>query len=88
MVEPFSEASQQIAEDLTATAIRVMIDAGLSPLEVAHSLIHAGLDFMPAAACAECLEGEYYAVLDAVEDRIDGIGDLLPGVDVAMGCVH
>jgi len=39
-----------IAERITGEAIRAMLEAGLCPQEPAHSLVHAGLDFLARGA--------------------------------------
>jgi hypothetical protein len=87
-IEPFSDASQRLAETRIGAAIDDLTDVGLSVREIAHSLICAGLGFMPAGCCAECLEGEYRAVITVVEDRIDEIPNPVPGTDVAVSGEH
>jgi hypothetical protein len=62
-LEPFSTETQELAEEITGRAVRAMTEAGLGALEIAHALCHAGLDFLPAACCRECLEREYLAVV-------------------------
>jgi hypothetical protein len=85
---PFSATSQTIAELITAGAIRTMARSGLTPLEIAHSLIHSGLDLLPAVACPCCLAGEYEAVIEATADRLADIPAPVPGGDVQGESVH
>jgi hypothetical protein len=88
--KPFSKASGRLAEEITGRSIRAMQDAGLGPVEIGHSLIHAGIDWLPAACCAKCLEGEYRAAIEAIEDRTDKIPSMRPGIDIAANprCLH
>jgi hypothetical protein len=83
MAEPYSAENAEIAQEILGRALDDLLAAGLGAVESCHALVHMGIDTLPAFACKGCLEYEFGAILDAVEDRIDGLPDLVPGVDVA-----
>jgi hypothetical protein len=88
MAESYGPEHAELAQEILGRALEELQAAGLGAVEACHALVHMGLDTLPAFVCKGCLADEYEAILEAVEDRVDGLPDLDPGVDVAVGCVH
>ena len=84
MAEPYSDEHQEIAEEILGRAFGQLEAAGLGGVEACHALVHMGVDTMPAFACRHHLGGELEAMLEAIQDRINEIPTMVPGVDIAI----
>jgi hypothetical protein len=84
MAEPYSEEHQEIAETILGEAFERLVAAGLGNIEALHGFVHFAIDTMPAFACRHCLPGEYEAIAQALEARIDEV----PTMTEIAECVH
>jgi hypothetical protein len=75
----------EIAQPILGRAIDELMARGFDYLDACHALVKMGIDSLPGGACRECLRDHYDAVLEAVEERIAEIPDLVPGKDCAAG---
>jgi hypothetical protein len=84
MSEPYSEEHAEIAQRILERALDEMLAAGLGGVEAMHSAMHMVVDMLPAYCCKHHLAKEYEAIIAVIDERIEGIPAMTPGVDLAV----
>jgi hypothetical protein len=69
---------------IPAQALEQLQAVGVDGQAACHALIAAGINMLPAFTCRHHLLGQYEGIIGVIEDRIEQIPGMVPGVDIAV----